>query len=185
LRAWSGCSGRNTGEQTHVAESALHAATGGIWTLRFPRPQGGELVLAQLRGAPLLLNFWATWCPPCVREMPALDRVHREFAPRGLAVVGLAIDAPTPVREFLVRTPVGYPIGLAGFEGTELSRRLGNDRGALPFSVLFGADGAIRQRKLGEATEDDLRGALRPDARGRTWRGDLAGLERLLGEEHR
>ncbi len=138
-------------------ESALHAATGGIWTLRFPRPQGGELVLAQLRGAPLLLNFWATWCPPCVREMPALDRVHREFAPRGLAVVGLAIDAPTPVREFLVRTPVGYPIGLAGFEGTELSRRLGNDRGALPFSVLFGADGAIRQRKLGEATEDDLR----------------------------
>jgi thiol-disulfide isomerase/thioredoxin len=138
-------------------EAALHAATGGVWTLRFPRPDGGELVLAERRGAPLLLNFWATWCPPCVREMPALDRVHREFAPRGLTVVGLAIDGPTPVREFLTRSPVGYAIGLAGFEGTELTRRLGNDRGALPFSVLFGADGTIVQRKLGEASEADLR----------------------------
>ena len=128
-----------------------------FWGAQLDTPSGTPLALASLRGKPLLLNFWATWCPPCVREMPALDRVHREFAPRGLAVVGLAIDAPTPVREFLVRTPVGYPIGLAGFEGTELSRRLGNDRGALPFSVLFGADGAIRRRKLGEATEDDLR----------------------------
>jgi hypothetical protein len=89
--------------------------------------------------------------------MPALDRVHREFAPRGLTVVGLAIDGPTPVREFLTRSPVGYAIGLAGFEGTELTRRLGNDRGALPFSVLFGADGTIVQRKLGEASEADLR----------------------------
>jgi thiol-disulfide isomerase/thioredoxin len=154
--AGAGLAGQLRRERAAQAEAELHAATGGVWTLRFPQPAGGELDMARLRGAPLLLNFWATWCPPCIREMPALDRVHREFAPRGLRVVGLAIDAPTPVREFLARAPVGYDIGLAGFEGTEIGRRLGNDRGALPFSVLFGADGRIRQRKLGEASHDDL-----------------------------
>lgn len=128
-----------------------------FWALRLPQPGGTELALASLRGGPLIVNFWATWCPPCLREMPALDRVQREFAPRGLAVVGLAIDAAAPVRDYLARTPVAYPIGLAGFEGTDLSRRLGNDRGALPFSVLFGADGLVRERKLGEASEDELR----------------------------
>jgi thiol-disulfide isomerase/thioredoxin len=145
------------GQRRAAAEEALHAATGGLWTLRFPQPGGGELAMATLRGRPLLLNFWATWCPPCLREMPALDRVQREFAARGLAVVGLAIDGATPVRDYLARTPVSYAIGLAGFEGTELSRRLGNDRGALPFSVLFGTDGLVRERKLGEASEDELR----------------------------
>jgi thiol-disulfide isomerase/thioredoxin len=131
--------------------------SGGLWQMRFPQPGGGELVMATLRGRPLLLNFWATWCPPCVKEMPELDRFQREFAGAGWVVVGLAVDGPTQVREFLARTPVGYPIGLAGFEGIELSRRLGNARGALPFSAVFAADGRLVQRKLGETSQDELR----------------------------
>jgi thiol-disulfide isomerase/thioredoxin len=131
--------------------------SGGLWDMRFPQPGGGELVMAALRGRPLVLNFWATWCPPCVKEMPELDRFQREFASAGWVVVGLAVDGPTPVREFLARTPVSYPIGLAGFEGIELSRRLGNARGALPFSAVFAADGRLVQRKLGETSHDELR----------------------------
>jgi thiol-disulfide isomerase/thioredoxin len=130
--------------------------SGGLWAMRFPRPEGGELEMAGLRGRPLLLNFWATWCPPCVKEMPELDRFHRAWAAAGWRVVGLAVDGPTPVREFLARAPVGYAIALAGFEGTELSRRLGNERGALPFTVLFDAAGRIVQRKLGETHYDEL-----------------------------
>ena len=128
----------------------------GPWSLRFATPDGGELALASLRGAPLLLNFWATWCAPCVREMPALDRFHRAWSARGGHVVGVAIDQADAVREFLQRTPVSYPIALAGFEGAELSRQLGNDRGGLPFSVLFDARGEVRRRHHGELAEDEL-----------------------------
>lgn len=127
-----------------------------LWSLRFPQPGGGELVMAERRGKPLLLNFWATWCPPCLKEMPDLDRFAREFGGRGWQVVGLAIDGPTPVREFLQRTPVGFAIGLAGFDGTDLSRQLGNAQGALPFTAVFDAKGRIVKRKLGQTTYAEL-----------------------------
>ncbi|MCU0812774.1 MAG: TlpA family protein disulfide reductase [Burkholderiaceae bacterium] len=133
-------------------------ADAGRWGLRFDRPDGAELVMADFRGRPLVLNFWATWCPPCVKEMPELDRFHREFAARGWQVVGLAIDGPTPVREFLQRVPVGFPIGLAGFGGTELGRQLGNLAGGLPFTVVFGRDGAPLHRKMGETNYAELAG---------------------------
>jgi thiol-disulfide isomerase/thioredoxin len=129
-----------------------------LWALRLERPEGGELALATLRGKPLVLNFWATWCPPCLREMPALDRFHQAFAAKGWQVLGVAIDGPTPVRAFLAKTPVGFPIGLGGLDGTELVRSLGNLQGGLPFTVLVAADGRVLQRKLGETSYDELAG---------------------------
>lgn len=123
-----------------------------LWQMTFDQPSGQPLTLAGLRGHWLVLNFWATWCPPCVREMPALDRFHREFASRGWRVVGLAVDQREPVREFLARTPVSFDIGLAGSGGIGLSRQLGNDSGGLPFTVLFGRDGTLQRRHLGETS---------------------------------
>jgi thiol-disulfide isomerase/thioredoxin len=120
-----------------------------LWALRVAQPQGGELDLATLRGKPLLINFWATWCAPCLREMPEIDRFHREFSPRGWQVLGLAIDGPTPVREFLARVKIGFPIGLAGLDGTDLVHTLGNPQGGLPFSVMIGANGQVLHRKMG------------------------------------
>ena len=127
-----------------------------IWQASFDSPQGARLALADLRGHPLVLNFWATWCPPCIREMPALDRFARDFHARGWRVVGLAVDTAQPVRDFLARTPVSYPIGLTGFSGIELARRLGNTSGGLPFTLVLGRDGALLQRRLGETTYDEL-----------------------------
>lgn len=119
---------------------------------------GKDVRLSDFRGQPMLINFWATWCAPCVRELPEFDRFHREFGGRGWQVVGLAIDGPTPVREFLGRVKVGFPIGLAGLDGTELVRALGNTQGGLPFSVMVNAAGRVVQRKLGETHFDELRG---------------------------
>ena len=81
-----------------------------LWTLNLQTPQGASLPLAGFRGRPLLVNFWATWCPPCVEEMPLLDGFYREHAAKGWQVVGLAVDQPSAVRTFLQRTPVSFPI---------------------------------------------------------------------------
>ncbi|HYF18246.1 MAG TPA: TlpA disulfide reductase family protein [Ramlibacter sp.] len=128
----------------------------GFWGLSFATPQGGQVSLSSFRGKPLLLNFWATWCPPCVEELPLLDRFAQQHAAKSWQVVGLAIDQPSAVRQFLGRTPVRFPIGLAGLEGTELGRSLGNLTGGLPFTVVFGPDGQVRQRRMGKVSEADL-----------------------------
>ena len=129
-----------------------------MWQMRFERPDGGELAMATLRGKPLLINFWATWCAPCVKEMPELDRFAREFGKRQGQVLGLAIDRAEPVRQFLGRVPVGFLIGLGGLDGTDLIHELGNLQGSLPFTVLIGADGQVLQRKMGETSFDELVG---------------------------
>ncbi len=127
-----------------------------IWSRQLMTPAGGQLALSTLRGQPLLLNFWATWCPPCVRELPLLDDFQRRHAALGWRVVGLAVDNATPVREFLRQHPIAFDIGLAGAEGLELSRSLGNGTGALPFSVVFDRQGVAVQRKLGVIEPSDL-----------------------------
>lgn len=127
-----------------------------IWPLRFDTPTGGQLAMSALRGQRLLLNFWATWCPPCVRELPLLDRFQREQQLHGWRVVGLAVDDREPVREFLAKWPVSFAIGLAGFEGVGLSRAMGNSGGALPFSVVFDRTGKAVERTLGVIQPEDL-----------------------------
>lgn len=129
---------------------------GGFWDVHFDTPEGTPFNWSGLQGKPLLLNFWATWCPPCVKEMPELDRFHREFSASGWQVVGLAIDGPTPVKEFLAKVKVGFGVALAGFGGTELAQTLGNSAGGLPFTVLIDAHDRIRHRKMGATHFDEL-----------------------------
>lgn len=127
-----------------------------VWDMQFDQPAGGQLALKTLRGQPLLLNFWATWCPPCVSELPLLDRFQREHAVSGWQVAGVAVDNLKPVTEFLTRHPVGFAIGLAGGGGIELARTLGNSGGALPFTAVFDRSGDLVRRKLGVITAADL-----------------------------
>lgn len=129
-----------------------------LWALSVARPEGGELALASLKGKPLVINFWATWCAPCVHEMPEIDRFHKAYSTQGWQVLGLAIDGPTPVREYLARVKVGFPIGLAGLDGTDLIRALGNPQGVLPFTVVINPQGQIVQRKIGETSLAELSG---------------------------
>ena len=132
------------------------AAATALWPQTFEQPDGGTLVMQTLRGRPLLLNFWATWCPPCVAELPLLDDFYRTNKAKGWQVVGLAIDQPSAVRGFLRKTPLTFAVGLAGLGGSELSRSLGNLSGSLPFSVVLGAGGEVLHRKMGSLTAAEL-----------------------------
>ncbi len=127
-----------------------------LWGLEFDTPVGTRLALQSMRGRPLLINFWATWCPPCVEELPLLDAFHRENESKGWQVVGIAVDKLAPVQAFLKRQPLAFPVVLSGMEGLNLSKNLGNQAGGLPFSVLLGADGSILHRKIGKLSEQDL-----------------------------
>jgi thiol-disulfide isomerase/thioredoxin len=156
VAAVAGLAGAGLAWWKHQPESALSQAEQALWRLQFDTPSGGVLDMQAMRGKPVLLNFWATWCPPCVEEMPLIDRFFKENAGNGWQVVGLAVDQPGAVRQFLQKTPVSYPIGMAGLGGTELGRSLGNLSGGLPFTLLLGASGVVLHRKMGKLSPADL-----------------------------
>lgn len=138
------------------AGNALEALDGNFWASRFDRPDGGQLDFATLRGKPLLVNFWATWCPPCIEELPMIDRFFVDQAANGWQVVGLAVDQPAAVQKFLARTPVTFPIGITGLAGTELMKQLGNTAGGLPFTLVVSVEGSVAARKMGKLEPADL-----------------------------
>jgi len=104
----------------------------------------------------LLLNFWATWCPPCVDELPLLNSFYQQQGAQGVQILGLAIDRKDAVLPFLQKLPLGFPVAMAGMGGADLGRALGNLTGGLPFSVLVASDGTVAQRKMGRVQAEDL-----------------------------
>lgn len=128
----------------------------GFRQLVLPGADGQALALAQFHGRPLLVNFWATWCPPCVREFPALDRFAQSQGPQGWQVLALAIDQPAAVAGFLQRQPVRFPVATLGPEGLRWVRLWGNAAGGLPFTVGISSENNLLHRKFGETTLEEL-----------------------------
>jgi thiol-disulfide isomerase/thioredoxin len=117
--------------------------------------------LAQYRGKPLVINFWARWCDPCRREIPDLIVARDRFRPRGLEVVGVALESdPAAVRKFAAELGISYPILLAKDNGFALLQAMGDAQGGLPYTVVLDGDGHIRARKLGALSHEEINTAF-------------------------
>jgi thiol-disulfide isomerase/thioredoxin len=125
--------------------------------LRLPDLAGRPVAVPEAwAGRPLLINVWASWCGPCIEEMPELQRFSAQQGATGVQVVGIALDEPEAVRAFLARVPVQYPILIDAPGPADAGVRLGNRRGVLPYSVLVGADGRLLKQRIGPFVAGEL-----------------------------
>lgn len=137
-----------------IIAPAVSTGPADIYQHSFTDLNGTDTPFSAWLGKPVVLNFWATWCPPCVKEMPDLDALHKKHT--GVSFIGLAIDTSANVRKFLAKVPVSYPLLVAGHGGIDLMRSLGNSRGGLPFTVVFDAGGVPLGQILGVVHPEEL-----------------------------
>lgn len=138
---------------------ALYAAT-------FPDQDGKAQALSQWRGKIVLVNFWATWCPPCKEEMPELSEFQEKYHGSNVVVLGISTDDVVKIREFSKTSPTRYPLLAGDFEAMALAESLGNSKGVLPFSVLIGPDEGILRIYFGrldmKKLEQDVKTLIPP-----------------------
>jgi peroxiredoxin len=118
--------------------------------------------ISEWDGKVILINFWATWCPPCVKEVPTLDKLNTDFKDKGFVVIGIAIDSLSAVNDFVDPLDLQYPILLAEQQGIELSQAYGNRLGILPFTILVDRQGNITAKHRGEITYEQVKSLIEP-----------------------
>jgi thiol-disulfide isomerase/thioredoxin len=123
---------------------------------------GKTQTLAQRRGKVLVVNFWATWCAPCREEIPALMRVNQKYAPKGVELVGIALDNASKVQAYSKDMGMDYVLLVAGAQTLALGRDLGNQAGVLPYTVVLDRGGNVVYTHAGAMTEATLEPVLRP-----------------------
>ena len=117
--------------------------------------EGEKRSITEWDGQVILVNFWATWCPPCKKEIPAFMALQDEYGPKGFQVLGIAIDDENSVRDYADTMGMNYPVMAAELAAMEVSRRYGNRVNALPFSAFVGRDGIIKFTKPGELSKEE------------------------------
>lgn len=127
-----------------------------------PGPNGNERAIGDFDGQVVLVNFWATWCAPCLQEVPALVEAQAALGKRGLQVVGVALDDAKPVREFADEHDINYPLMVGGREAFTVASDYGNSRGVLPYTVVIDRDGVIRETHLGALTQSEIEDLVEP-----------------------
>ena len=123
---------------------------------------GNSQDLSQYKGKIIVLNFWATWCPPCREEMPELSELYTEYKNNNVEVLGVAIDELALVKKFTIESPVSYPLFAAENEGMELAQILGNDKGVLPYTVIINQNGTVIKTYFGRINKTLIKSALYP-----------------------
>lgn len=144
---------RAVGPSAELARASANPLA--LYGARLQGLDGQEFALSTLKGRPLVVNFWATWCAPCVQEMPHLDSLAKEFPE--IKFVGIGIDTAQNIAQFVAKIPISYQLLIAGHAGIAMVRELGNSAGGLPFTLLFDANGSIFDSILGQVEPNDLK----------------------------
>ena len=152
----------DSGRELHTPEEPLESAElrAGLLNTRLSNLDGMESSLDTIDSEYILVNFWATWCKPCVEEMPMLQSLQLELGGDRFSVAGLAIDAADPAKRMVEKLGITYPIFIADLEGPALMANNGNEQGLLPYTLLLNAGGKVIANKLGTVQEQDIRGWL-------------------------
>jgi len=129
---------------------------------KLPDLAGQPRSLADWRNKVILLNFWATWCPPCREEIPGFIRLQERYGTRGLQIVGISIDNPEAIARYWQEMKINYPLLLADDSVYGLMTAYGNHQGGLPYSVLIRVDGGVEATKIGAFNEKQLETLLVP-----------------------
>ncbi len=127
-----------------------------LFAAKFPNDNGVIQDLNQYKGKIIVLNFWATWCPPCREEMPDFSKLYQNYQHQNVVVLGAAADELAAVRHYLAASPVSYPIIVGDMEAMALASNLGNAQGALPFTVFINTDGIVANVHLGRISYTQL-----------------------------
>jgi thiol-disulfide isomerase/thioredoxin len=123
---------------------------------------GKQRNINEWQGKVLVINFWATWCPPCMKEMPEFEAMQKEFGSKGLQFIGIAIDDAEPVKEFITNKNITYPILLGEDQGTKIAHDLGNIVNTVPFTVIVDKNGRVIKTHMGELERDKLLEITKP-----------------------
>ncbi|MBT8136285.1 MAG: TlpA family protein disulfide reductase [Gammaproteobacteria bacterium] len=140
-----------------VAEKKL-PATRPVFAL--PDVNGNERSITEWDGKALVVNFWATWCPPCLREIPMLIEARDELAAREIEIIGIAMDDPAAVHEFASRTSFNYPVLVGEQEAVDAAEAFGADVIALPITVFTNHAGEVIEIHAGELHREQLDAAI-------------------------
>jgi thiol-disulfide isomerase/thioredoxin len=132
-----------------------------LMTKNYADLQGRLLSLQQWSGKVLVVNFWATWCPPCREEMPGFSRLQKKYAGNGVQFVGIGIDDADKIQQYQKEFPVDYPLAVAELDAMALTAELGNTTEGLPFTVFIDRSGRMHSAKVGRMSEPEVERQLR------------------------
>jgi thiol-disulfide isomerase/thioredoxin len=127
-----------------------------LFATRMPDTNGVQQTFSQWKGKTLVINFWATWCPPCREEMPALSRLQSKHAENNVQFIGISIDFADNVKKFARQLQPTYPLLIGDAIGADLNRLLGNTQQALPYTLVLDSHNKVLLQRLGQVREDEL-----------------------------
>jgi len=148
--------------QRMLRTSSAFQETAKVVNFSLPDVSAEMQAISQWRGKVLVINFWATWCAPCLKEIPEFVRLQAEFQAVGLQFVGVSIEDRPVVADFIKGNPINYPMLIAGDAGIGLARQLGNIINAVPFTVIVDQTGQIVHRQPGELSRQQLLEIVKP-----------------------
>lgn len=143
-----------------IEQQVNPSKTAELFATSLPDENGEQQALSQWKGKVIVLNFWATWCPPCREEMPELSALNTEYQDKNVIVIGIALDEISLIKQFNEENDISYPLLAAEDTGGNLAFNLGNDKSALPFTVIIRPDGTIANTYFGRISKELLEETL-------------------------